>query len=241
MSKKVSILGVKIDKINMDEALSKASSAMKRGKPCRVFTPNPEIIMMAKKDDGFLDILNNADMLLPDGIGVVIASKLKKQPLKTRVAGYDFLVRMIEIIEKEGKGIFLFGAKPGVAESAKEQLELKFPTLNVCGTHSGYFEESESDKIIEEINVSNADALVVCLGAPAQERWISKHSEALKPTVIIGAGGALDVLSGYVKRAPKYIQKIGLEWLYRALCNPQRIPRLIALPRFLIAVLMNKR
>ena len=215
----------------MKEAVETAEEWLSKGDEKRtVVTPNPEIIWMAKNDPDFCDVLNNAGLRLADGIGVVIASRMLKKPLPERVAGYDFLQELLKL----GRKTFFFGGKPGVAESAAKGRG------NVVGTHHGYFVEEESEDIIKKINDSGAEILVVCLGAPRQEKWIAQYREQLSPTIAIGAGGALDVMAGNVKRAPRWMQKCGLEWLYRALSDPKRIGRLFAIPKFLWAVSRQK-
>jgi N-acetylglucosaminyldiphosphoundecaprenol N-acetyl-beta-D-mannosaminyltransferase len=167
-------------------------------------------------------------MLLPDGIGVVIASKMKGKPLKGRVPGFDFFVELLN----SGKKVFLFGSKPGVAD------KVDFP--NIVGRRNGYFSGDDVEEIIREINGSGAEVLAVCLGAPKQEIWIDENIDKLDVKLAIGLGGAIDVLAGEVKRAPVAWQKMGLEWLYRVIKEPKRIRRLGAIPLFLWRVLWQK-
>lgn len=222
---KVQILGVGISNVTMEQALGKAN-AMLEGKGHMIFTPNPEIIMLAQQDGEFKKILNEADLLLADGIGVVIGSKILRKPLPERVAGFDFACRLFE----RDAGFYLFGAKPGVAEAAAEKL--KGQGVNVVGTHHGYFDDDED--IIADINEKNPDVVLVCLGAPKQEKWIYNNRHKMNAAIYIGVGGTLDVLSGNVKRAPVIVQKMYLEWLYRGLSDLSRVGRLMAIPKFLI-------
>jgi len=227
---KVDILGVKIDNITMADALKRTEDFFYGGSHM-VFTPNPEIIMYAQKDEDFLSTLNSADLLLPDGIGVVIASKLKGSKIKERVPGFDFVCNLL----KTGKTFYLFGGKPGVGQAAASNLEKQ--GVRVVGYHHGYFNDDE--EIIKDILSKRPDVLLVCLGAPKQEKWIYKNKDRLNVPLCIGAGGSLDVLAGNVKRAPVIYQKLCLEWLYRAIKQPSRLPRLLCLPQFLIEVLFG--
>ena len=233
MNEKVDILGVNVDKITLDEALEQAQEMFQDGKKHSVFTPNPEIVELAQKDSELMAILNEADLLLPDGIGIVLASRVVKEPIKERVPGIDFVSGLFDVAVNMGKKVFLFGAAPGVAELAKIKLGEKHPGIEVSGLRNGFFKEDENCSIIDVINNSGADFLLVCLGAPKQEKWIAKYREQLNPAICVGAGGALDVFSGKVNRAPRVMQKMGLEWLYRVAKSPSRIPRLAAIPKFL--------
>ncbi|MBQ9737227.1 MAG: WecB/TagA/CpsF family glycosyltransferase, partial [Clostridia bacterium] len=147
---------------------------------------------------------------------------------------------LLEKISKSGQVVFLFGAKPGVADSAKAELEKKYPGIVISGTRNGYFKPEEEEEIVEEINESGADLLLVCLGAPKQEKWIAAHKDSLKVKLCMGVGGTLDVLAGVAQRAPKIFIKFNLEWAYRILKNPSRIGRFVALPKFALEVLKEK-
>lgn len=236
----VDILGVNIDKMPMNEAFEKADGLMKQSGVSMIFTPNPEIIMEASKDEEFKKILNSADICTPDGIGVVYASKILKSPVAERVPGFELTKLLLESASKSGEGVFFFGSKPGVCEAAKERVEKMYPGINICGLHHGYFKEDEEEKIVEEINKSGAKLLLVCLGAPKQEKWIYRHKEDLKVNLCLGVGGTLDVLSGAAKRAPEIFIKLNLEWLYRIALNPKRWGRFFALPKFMIKVIKEK-
>jgi len=225
---KCEILGVKISNVTMDAAVNAASAPLTRG-AYTIFTPNPEIIMLAQKDREFKEILNNADLLLPDGIGVIIASRLLKKPLPERVPGFDFVCGLL----KGNHSVYLLGAKPHVVEAAANKLKQK--GVKVAGFHHGYFTDDKS--IIEDINNKKPSVLLVCLGAPKQEKWIAKNKSSLPACVCVGAGGSLDVFAGNVKRAPLFMRRLNLEWLYRALRQPERLKRLVIIPEFLFKVL----
>lgn len=240
MRKTVNILGVNVDKLTFDETLEKATELLKSEGASAVFTPNPEIIMMAKQDSEMRDILNNADICTADGIGVVYGSKILGDAVPERVPGFDLACALLERISKTGEGVFLFGAKPGVAEIAKQKLEEKYTGIIVSGTHDGYFKPEDEDGIVEKINASGAKLLLVCLGAPKQEKWIAKYQSRLKVNLCMGVGGTLDVLAGTAKRAPKIFIKLNLEWAYRVFKNPSRLGRFVALPQFALEVVKEK-
>ncbi len=239
--KKIDVLGVKIAHITNAEALEISKGLLNSEGVSKIFTPNPEIIMAAQEDTELKEILNSADLCTADGIGVVYASKILGEPLPERVAGFDLACSLLEHISHTGEGVFLFGAKPGVAEIAKAKLESKYPGIKVSGTRNGYFKDEDCDEIIEEINNSGAKLLLVCLGAPKQEKWIDKYKDSLKVSLCMGVGGTLDVLAGTAKRAPEVFIKLNLEWAYRFMKQPDRIiSRGKALPQFLIKVINSK-
>lgn len=244
MQDKVDILGVPVDNITMDEAAAKISQFVASPDVHMVFTPNPEIIMLARKDSRFLSILNKASLIVPDGIGVVIASKMQKgDHLKERVAGYDLVQNTLKQAVGKGYKYYFFGSKPGVAEEAAKKMRETYSGIQIVGYHDGYFKPEDNEAIIEDINQSKANILLVALGAPKQEVWIDEHKERLRHVkVLIGVGGSLDVMAGVVKRAPIVFQKIGLEWFYRLLKQPSRIGRMMVLPKFLLeAFFYSKR
>ena len=240
MRKTIDILGVNVDSITFAGALDKAEALVRTEGVSMIFTPNPEIVMCAKNDAELQSILNSADLCTADGIGVVYASKIIGNPVPERVAGFDLVCALLERMSKTGEGVFLFGAKPGVAETAKVKMEEKYPGIVISGTHDGYFKPEDEDKIVEEINASGAKLLLVCLGAPKQEKWIAKNRNRLNVNLCMGVGGTLDVFAGTAKRAPEIFIKLNLEWAYRVLKNPSRIGRFAALPKFVIEVLKNR-
>lgn len=234
---KINILGTKVSKLNMDGALKKCLEFLEGNEARTVFTPNSEIIMEAYRDNDFKEILNSADLVVADGIGVVYASKILKKPLAERVPGFDLACNLIKNSASGDKRIYFFGGKPGICELATENLKKDYPDLNVVGTSDGYFDEEKERKIIDDIKSKNVDILFVCLGAPKQEKWIHAHKDELGAKLILGVGGTLDVLAGTVLRAPVFYQKTGLEWFYRLMKQPSRIGRMMDLPKFALKVL----
>lgn len=242
MSDKVNILGVLVDKVNVEQASDRIIEYISDSEGAKsVFTPNSEIIMAAYRDPDFCNLLNSSDLLTADGIGVVYASKIVKNPIAERAAGYDIACRTLEKLAKLGGSLYLFGSKPGVAELAAANIESRYSGVKVVGMSDGYFDEVKEKAIIEDIKRTKPDLLFVCLGAPKQERWISAHKAELGAKVCMGIGGSLDVFAGTVKRAPEFYTKHGIEWLYRLMKQPSRFVRMLDLPRFGLKVLAKGR
>ena len=235
------IMGVPFDTVKMDEASDKVMSFFEDGGNHIICTPNPEIVMEAQKDKKLMNILNAADMVVPDGIGVVLASKLNKVKIEERVAGYDLCHAVFKKMAPKGKTVFFFGGAPGVAHKAAEKMTKQYKGLNIVGTRNGYFSSEDEKEIIREIKKQSPDLLLVGLGAPKQEKWIYENLRFTGAKVAIGVGGSFDVMAGNVKRAPKVFQKMGLEWFYRLLCQPTRIKRMMKLPQFAVKVLLSKK
>lgn len=230
------ILGVRIDEVTMAEAVQKASDFLEEEQFHMIFTPNPEMLMVAKDDAEFSKILNASHMNIPDGNGIVWASKRLKNPLSERVAGFDFIHKIFDFGKNKPISFYFLGSKPGVAEKAAENIEKQFSGVTVVGTHDGYFAMEEEKEIVRQINKVNPDVLLVALGAPKQERFIYKYRDKLNCKIAIGVGGCFDVISGNVKRAPDVFIKLKLEWLYRGLTDFRRLKRLVAIPKFMSAV-----
>lgn len=242
MSKRIDVFGVSISNITMEQARAKVKEFVKSNKCHSIYTPNPEIIMLAKEDAAFHQILEEADLVVPDGIGVVIASRIKKgEKLPERVAGYDLVQNTMKDAVKEGYKYYFFGSKPGISEQAAVKMREAYPGIQIVGTRDGYFKPEDEESILADINASGANILLVALGAPKQEKWIEANKHRLPNVrVAVGVGGSLDVMSGNVKRAPLAFQKLGLEWFYRLLKEPTRFKRMLVLPKFLIKVIFYK-
>jgi len=245
---KVDIFGIQVENTTLDEVLEDLEDALLNKRKTIVFTPNTEIVMMAKKDEKLKKLINTANHVIPDGIGLIYGAKIKGITLKQRVTGYDTSIRLLEIANKYGLGLYLLGGKDGVSKDAFVNILKKYPNIRLSGYHHGYFNGAhtgdenslEEIKIIEDINRSNPDILFVGFGFPKQEIWIDKNKEKLNTTILIGNGGVIDVLSGRVNRAPDIFIKLNLEWLYRLIKNPSRIKRQVYLPLFLIQVILDK-
>jgi len=231
---KVDILGIPVDKITEKEALEKIISFISERKFHLIVTINSENATKALENKKFLDIIKRADLVIPDGIGIIFASKILGNKLPERIPGIDLSYKLLEISNIKGYKIVLIGGKEKVAENAKENLKKIFPNLNIVMTYNGYFNKDEEKKIIDEIQKLNPDILLVGMGSEKQEIWIWDNRENFKNiSVCIGVGGTLDIWAGKKKRAPKFIQKIGMEWLYRMIIEPKRIFRILKIFIFL--------
>lgn len=235
---KLDVMGLQFDNVTMDEALTRADAFLSGDKTVCVVTPNAEIAYEALHDMSLRKLLNSADLMLPDGAGVVLASKLLKTPLKEKVAGVDFAAGLLRLLAKNQQSVFLLGAKPGVAEKAAEKMVQMTPGLRIAGLHDGYF--TDEAPIIAQINESGADVLFVCLGSPKQELFMQRYRQALGVKIMIGLGGSLDAFAGTVKRAPQWMIRMNLEWLYRLSKEPKRFGRMLRLPKYLFAVMKTR-
>ena len=236
---RIDVMGVGFDSLTMDEAVARARDLMAERRAAYVVTPNPEIVMLCREDPAAMQAVQGADLVLPDGIGIVYGAKILHQPLRGRVPGIEFGTGMIERCARLGKSVYLLGAKPGVAEQAAENLKNRFPGLVIAGTHDGYFKEDAP--IAAEIKASGADMALVCLGAPKQELFMAKYGEATGCHLLMGLGGSMDIFAGVAQRAPEFYCKHNLEWFYRLIKNPSRFGRMMKLPLFLVHVSGEKR
>lgn len=246
---KLSIMGVRIDNKNMNEVIDTVKTKLEKNKQYIIYTPNTEIIMMCKKDEEFMELINKSDINIPDGVGLIYASKIKKHPLKEKVAGYDLSINLLSLANECGLKLFVVGGKPGVAETAMENVREKYPNIKIVGAQHGYFKgthlgqngHEEEQKVLEAINKAEPDILFVGFGAKKQEQWIEYNKDKINAKIIIGNGGTLDALAGTVKRAPDIFIKLGLEWFYRLIKEPKRIKRQILLPDFMLRVLFGNK
>ena len=236
---RINVLGVGFDNVTMGEAVDRGMELLHSPGTHYVVTPNPEIVEICRENLAARQAVNAADLVLPDGIGVVKGARMLGTPLKEKVPGIEFAAGLMERMAAEGLSLYLLGAKPGVAEAAGERLAAKYPGLKIAGTHDGYFKED--GPVTEAIRQSGADCVFVCLGAPKQELWMAKHGEAAGARLFCGLGGSLDVFAGVVERAPKFWSDHGLEWFYRLCKNPSRAGRMMKLPLFLVHVEKEKR
>jgi N-acetylglucosaminyldiphosphoundecaprenol N-acetyl-beta-D-mannosaminyltransferase len=230
------VLGLRVDAVDVQEALERIESFVKEKEPHLVVTFNAEMAVLAYNDQEFKSILSKASLVVADSVGVAWAAKLKQ-----RVAGVDLSLALAEQAAKNGWRLFLLGASPGVAKIAAQRLEQRYPGLQVVGTQDGYFNPEKEKFLLNEIKSKKPDILLVGLGMGRQERWIAKYLHQLQVPVCMGVGGTIDVIAGKKKRAPAFVRKLGLEWLYRFLREPTRLPRMIALPKFVWLVWRDKR
>lgn len=229
---KTEILGIQFDNLTQQEAAQRGAQLLAEDKFHYVVTPNPEFILACEKDSAFRDILNGADLVLPDGIGVLYSAKILGTPLKERVPGVEFAEDMLACLNEMGGRLYLLGAKPGVAEKAGANILKRYPNLVLCGTRDGYFQDEQD--VLLQVAAARPDLLFVCLGAPKQEKWMARWGAHTGARLAIGLGGCLDVFAGNVERAPESWRKLGLEWAYRLTKEPKRIGRMARLPLVLV-------
>lgn len=237
---KAVILGCMIDRVNRIQALQHIGKLIAEDRPGQIITLNAEIVYQAQKSPALREIINNASLVTPDGIGVVWGGRQLGCPFPERVTGIDLLQTLCQEAASHEWPVFLLGAAPGIADEAARQLSQRYPGLPVCGTHHGYFQERETQMVLDAIKKARPRILFVALGAPRQEFWIHTHMEELQVPVNIGVGGSFDVAAGLKKRAPEWIIRLNLEWLYRLLAEPSRWKRQLALPCFVLAILRTR-
>ena len=236
----IDVLGVAYDNVTMEEAVSAGRQLLQGSRAAVCVTPNAEIAYDATQDAAFRALLNRADLVLPDGAGVVLAAKLRKTPLKQKVAGVDFAGQMLQVFAETGTRLYLLGSKPGIAERAAENMKKTAPGLVICGTADGYFNDEAA--VVEKINAARAQALFVCLGSPKQERFMFDHQEELTTVrLMAGLGGTLDAFAGTAKRAPAWMIQANLEWLYRLYKEPKRLGRMMRLPKYLLKAIGERQ
>ncbi|MED4285007.1 WecB/TagA/CpsF family glycosyltransferase [Priestia megaterium] len=228
---KENIRGFDVTTLGYSELKHQLLNDIDEDKKSFIVAINPEKIMHGTKDQELKELLNSATYQIPDGHGIVVLSKRQGGNIKERVTGCDLFQQLCELAAKEGKKVFLYGAKPGVAEQTKSILEQRYSGLNVVGTLDGFV--MDKTLIIDTINKAKPDFLFVALGSPAQEKWIKENMDQLDAHIFQGVGGSFDVVSGNIKRAPKWMQKMGLEWLHRVILEPKRVIRIIRLSLFL--------
>jgi N-acetylglucosaminyldiphosphoundecaprenol N-acetyl-beta-D-mannosaminyltransferase len=237
----VDILSVPIHNITQAETLSLIADFIASRQPHQLCTANPEFVMAAQADSEFMTILRDADLCLPDGVGLLWASKVLGKPLRERVAGSDLVPAIATEAAERGWRVFFLGAAEGVAERTASILRSRHPQLIVAGTWAGSPDPKEDEAITARIRAARPDVLFVAYGAPAQDKWIARNRDRLGAPAMLGVGGAFDFIAGVAERAPRWMQKLGLEWLHRLIRQPWRWKRMLALPQFAIAVLLYNR
>lgn len=239
--KKINVFGVKFSDVD-DETLQEILTKNIEGaNNFKIVTPNPEIVMSACKDESLKNLINNSDLVLKDGIGIVIAQKIAKINANGRQTGFDTLKKILKIANDRNLKIYIVGAKQEVLDKAISNINKDYPNIKIAGSHNGYFElgTDKEVEIINDIRQKEPDIVVSAMGFPKQELFISKLDSLT--SMSIGVGGSLDVISGNLKRAPRWIQKIGMEWLYRLIKEPSRIKRQLVIPKFLLKVITHKK
>lgn len=240
----IDVRGAKIADVTVEEAAETMKEYIESGKKHTVFTPNADILQRCidDKTGKLFELLNSADMLLPDGAGVVSASKILKEPLRQKVGGYELSLRILDYLEETGKKLFLLGARQEAAELAAKNLGEKYKRIEIS-FHHGWFnrQNEENEAVIEKINAFSPDVIFVCFGFPAQEQWIQSNFEHVNAKLMLGLGGTIDVFAGVKKYAPEVFIRLNLEWLYYLLKSPSRLGRYMTLPRFALGTLFAKK
>ncbi len=234
------ILDVLIDRITLKDALLIVRQFLEEACVHKIYTPNSEMIMEAQRDLSLKLILNRGSLVVPDGAGVVLASRILGVALPEKVSGFDLVQECFKLSYHRPLRYFFFGGKPGVAEEAAASVKQLYTQVEISGCKNGYLPPFENDSMIEQINSSRTDILLVALGCPKQENWIDKNADKVKVKICIGVGGTLDVLAGKSRIAPDFFRKNGLEWLYRLYREPSRFKRMLDLPRFIFQVLIRR-
>lgn len=240
--KSLEILGIPVHAVTTAEVIELVLAYMNSSGLHQIATVNPEFVMAAQDDDEFRKVLHEADLCIPDGVGLLLASRWKGQPLPERVAGSDLVYLLAKLASEHGWRLYLLGSAPGVAEEAGQKLKYQYPGLEIAGNYAGSPDPEENDGIVGRINDSQADLLFVAYGAPKQDKWIARNRNSLSSVrVAIGIGGSLDFITGRAIRAPRWVQDIGLEWFHRLYKEPWRWRRMVSLPRFAIKVLFDPK
>ncbi len=242
MNNRLPILNIWVDPVNKEKAINIVKNFLRSsGGPHAIFASNPEKNYSVPKDPLLYETYRNADLLIPDGVAVVLAAKFLYGATLARVPGVELMEDICRLAAHEGYKVFFYGAKESVNKSAAEKLQSRYPGLNIAGRSNGYLKEKDMPELIKKINASNAEILFLALGSPAQEKWFATHKEYLKKVKVCqGIGGTLDTIAGTVKRAPEFWQRLSAEWLYRLLSEPKRIQRQKVLPLFAINVCLLK-
>jgi N-acetylglucosaminyldiphosphoundecaprenol N-acetyl-beta-D-mannosaminyltransferase len=245
-SESVYVLGVRVDRVTQEQELTYIEQAIERHKrgeiPCQqIITVNPEFVMMAQKDEVFRSCINGASLVVADGIGIVLATRYLHRPTPERITGVDTVQALAKLCMEHNYRLYLLGAGTGVAEEAAQRLQERMPDLQIAGTYAGSPDVNEEGELIERVRASRADILCVAYGAPAQDLWIGRNLGRLPVGIAMGVGGAFDFIAGRQRRAPRVMQKVGLEWLYRLYREPWRWRRMLALPKFAGLVLLKGR
>jgi len=235
----VSLYGVPFSKMNMEETVAYLTEAIETRRPQRVVTGNPIMLMVGLENPSFHHTLATADLVVPDGSGVVWAARRVKQPVKERVAGFDLLHELLKVGNSRGWKAYLLGATQEVIEAAQENLKKQFPGVRFVGCRDGYFTDKDDGAVVAAIREANPDLLFVARATMNQEPWIEKYQSVLGVPVVMGVGGSFDVVSGKLQRAPAIFRKAGMEWLFRLLRQPTRFKRMLVLPKFALKVIKD--
>ena len=242
MPSSIQIHGFRIDCVTMDDALSLCEKFITEGGPHHIVTADASMVMTARENSEFREIAGKAALVTPDGAGILWASKRLGTPVPAKVSGVELSEKLVALSGEKGWRVYFLGAGPGVAEAAAQKMREKYAGANIVGVRDGYFKPDEEASMIAEVSAARPDILLVALGIPRQEKLIDRYKDQLGAKILIGVGGTLDVFSGTVKRAPAWMQRAGLEWLWRVASSPNaaRFKKLAVLPRFALLTLKSR-
>lgn len=237
----VSLLGMRVDRVTMDDALVLIERYITERTPHHILTADASMVVTASEDAEFAAIAAKADLVTPDGAGILWATKRQGNPVVSKVSGVVLAEKCVALSQTKGWRIFFFGAAPGIAEEARARMMARYPDAQIVGYRDGFFKPEDEADVVEQIRAARPDILLAALGIPKQEKFIDRNRAALGIPVMIGVGGTFDVFSGSVKRAPVWMQNAGLEWLHRLAANPKKISKVAMLPNFVLMVLRDKQ
>jgi N-acetylglucosaminyldiphosphoundecaprenol N-acetyl-beta-D-mannosaminyltransferase len=236
----VSIYGIRVCKLNKQQTIEWLEQAIANRQTTQVITANPIMLMTALEQPKYMAMMQRAELIVPDGAGLVWAASYIGKPVAEKVAGIDLMHELLALGEVKGWRIYLLGTSPEIIQVTAGKLKERYPKLQLVGVRDGYFEENEDETIVRHIRENSPDILLVGRSAEKQEPWIDQYKEKLGVPVIMGIGGSFDVLSGKLKRAPKLFIRFRLEWFYRLLQEPSRYRRMLLLPKFVVKVIRDK-
>lgn len=236
----VSIYGIPFSKMGMEDTVQYLTKRIEAGEQTHVITANPIMVMAALENPAYKNMMKKADIIVPDGVGVVWAAQKCGDPVAERIAGIELMENLMKQGEPRRWKAYLLGTTQEIIDAAAEKLQLQFPQVKIVGARNGFFGADEDLEVVEAIRQQQPQLLFVARGADTQEPWIVKYREQLGVPLIMGVGGSFDVISGKLKRAPVFVQKMKLEWLFRLLQEPKRFGRMLALPKFVVKVLRDK-
>ncbi len=232
------ILGLNIFNKSKKEFIDEVFS--KEGK-IHIISGNPEVLTNGLNSELLLsNFISKQSMIIPDGIGVVISSKIVREPVKEKIAGIEVMAEILNVCETTNKSVYLIGSKQEILDICVKNIKKKYPELVICGSHDGYFDLDSCEEIVQDIDENKPYAIFVAMGSPRQEIFIAKYFDKLNCSILMGVGGCFDVYANKVKRAPQWMINCGIEWLYRVCKEPVRIKRLFVIPKFMLKVFVNK-
>lgn len=237
----VRILGMRVDRLSMESTLARIEEFIRLRQPRHLVTADASMVVLAREDRELASIIDDADLVTPDGAGILWASRWLPTPITNKVSGVDLVGELSRLSALKGYRLFFLGSAPGVADDAARNLADQYPGAIVVGTRDGYFTPDEEATVVEQIKAAKPDVLFVAMGIPKQEKWIRRHKDEIGVPVSVGIGGSFDVYSGRVKRAPRWMQRRGLEWLYRVMMDPKKISKVMTLPKFAYYTIRQQR